>query len=558
MMGEQFVTGADDRRGARQRAARCEARGLPLFLRHARRGGADRAPTRSATAPPTSTRSTRSARPRPAAASTTARASRSSCRRCIRATARAQRERVMAELLPARCAALALLAQQLRHRPQHRRRGSRPARAVARPARSACASSRRSRGWNGIGFVVQAYQKRCPFVIDCAGRPGAPQRPPADGAAGQGRLLGQRDQARAGRRARRLSRSSRARSTPTSPTSPARASCSPRRDAVYPQFATHNAHTLARDLRAGRRATSAGQYEFQCLHGMGEPLYEEVVGADKLDRPCRIYAPVGTHETLLAYLVRRLLENGANTSFVNRIADAERADRRRWSPIRSTSSAGAIEPLGAPHPAIAAAARPVRRRARNSRGLDLADERSLRRARRGAATRAAATAGAPRRCSRPTSAAAAREPVRNPADQRDVVGTVREADAGRRRRRAARGRARRAGWAATPPATRAAMLERAADLLEARLPTLIGADRARGRQDARRTPSPKCARRSTSCATTRAQARDALRNDDAPRRSARSSASARGTSRSRSSPARSPRRSPPATRCSPSRPSRRR
>ena len=64
-----------------------------------------------------------------------------------------------------------------------------------------------------------------------------------------------------------------------------------------------------------------GQYEFQCLHGMGEPLYDEVVGSDKLNRPCRIYAPVGTHETLLAYLVRRLLENGANSSFVNRIAD---------------------------------------------------------------------------------------------------------------------------------------------------------------------------------------------------------------------------------------------
>ena len=63
------------------------------------------------------------------------------------------------------------------------------------------------------------------------------------------------------------------------------------------------------------------QYEFQCLHGMGEPLYDEVVGKAKLDRPCRIYAPVGTHETLLAYLVRRLLENGANSSFVNRIAD---------------------------------------------------------------------------------------------------------------------------------------------------------------------------------------------------------------------------------------------
>lgn len=93
---------------------------------------------------------------------------------------------------------------------------------------------------------------------------------------------------------------------------------------IYPQFATHNAHTLSAIYQLAGQNYYPGQYEFQCLHGMGEPLYEQVVGkvADgKLNRPCRIYAPVGTHETLLAYLVRRLLENGANTSFVNRIAD---------------------------------------------------------------------------------------------------------------------------------------------------------------------------------------------------------------------------------------------
>ena len=99
-------------------------------------------------------------------------------------------------------------------------------------------------------------------------------------------------------------------------------------DAVYPQFATHNAQTLASVLVFAGPDFYRGQYEFQCLHGMGEPLYEEVVGRDKLNRPCRVYAPVGSHETLLAYLVRRLLENGANTSFVNRIADASVADRR--------------------------------------------------------------------------------------------------------------------------------------------------------------------------------------------------------------------------------------
>jgi RHH-type transcriptional regulator, proline utilization regulon repressor / proline dehydrogenase / delta 1-pyrroline-5-carboxylate dehydrogenase len=87
--------------------------------------------------------------------------------------------------------------------------------------------------------------------------------------------------------------------------------------AFYPQFATHNAHTVA----AAYAASGSASFEFQRLHGMGEALYADVVGKAKLNRACRIYAPVGGHEDLLAYLVRRLLENGANTSFVNRLAD---------------------------------------------------------------------------------------------------------------------------------------------------------------------------------------------------------------------------------------------
>lgn len=89
--------------------------------------------------------------------------------------------------------------------------------------------------------------------------------------------------------------------------------------AFYPQLATHNAHTVA----AAYVAAGDTPYEFQRLHGMGEALYDDVVGPGKLNRPCRVYAPVGGHEDLLAYLVRRLLENGANTSFVNRLADEE-------------------------------------------------------------------------------------------------------------------------------------------------------------------------------------------------------------------------------------------
>ena len=87
--------------------------------------------------------------------------------------------------------------------------------------------------------------------------------------------------------------------------------------ALYPQFATHNAQSVA----SVHIAAGGAEYEFQRLHGMGEALYAEVVGEGKLGAPCRIYAPVGPHEDLVAYLVRRLLENGANTSFVNRLAD---------------------------------------------------------------------------------------------------------------------------------------------------------------------------------------------------------------------------------------------
>lgn len=90
-------------------------------------------------------------------------------------------------------------------------------------------------------------------------------------------------------------------------------------DVFYPQFATHNAQTIATALTAGGSAP----FEFQRLHGMGEPLYEDIVEGEEFSRSCRIYAPVGGHEDLLAYLVRRLLENGANTSFVNRIADED-------------------------------------------------------------------------------------------------------------------------------------------------------------------------------------------------------------------------------------------
>lgn len=92
------------------------------------------------------------------------------------------------------------------------------------------------------------------------------------------------------------------------------------RDTIYPQFATHNAYTASVILELA--GDDKEHFEFQCLHGMGDTLYDQIVEEDKIQ--CRVYAPVGEHEDLLAYLVRRLLENGANSSFVNAIVDDEK------------------------------------------------------------------------------------------------------------------------------------------------------------------------------------------------------------------------------------------
>jgi RHH-type proline utilization regulon transcriptional repressor/proline dehydrogenase/delta 1-pyrroline-5-carboxylate dehydrogenase len=94
-------------------------------------------------------------------------------------------------------------------------------------------------------------------------------------------------------------------------------------DYLFPQFATHNAYTVAAIIERVRLENREGKFEFQCLHGMGNTLYDHIVGEKNLNIPCRVYAPVGGHEHLLGYLVRRLLENGANTSFVNRIIDEQ-------------------------------------------------------------------------------------------------------------------------------------------------------------------------------------------------------------------------------------------
>ncbi len=208
------------------------------------------------------------------------------------------------------------------------------------------------KGWNGLGFVVQAYGKRCPFVLDWI--------------VDLARRAGRRIMVRLVKGAYWDAEIKRAQvdGLPGFPvytrkvhTDVAYVACAKKLlaalDAVFPQFATHNAQTLAAIYHLAGPGFTPDAYEFQCLHGMGEPLYDEVVGKGKLDRPARIYAPVGTHETLLAYLVRRLLENGANSSFVNRISDpkvsvesliADPWNSSRRSPSSARRTRGSLRP----------------------------------------------------------------------------------------------------------------------------------------------------------------------------------------------------------------------
>jgi RHH-type proline utilization regulon transcriptional repressor/proline dehydrogenase/delta 1-pyrroline-5-carboxylate dehydrogenase len=208
---------------------------------------------------------------------------------------------------------------------------------------------------------------------------------------------------------------------------------------------------------------------------MGEPLYEQLVPGglpglpDAVRRPCRVYAPVGTHDTLLAYLVRRLLENGANTSFVNRIADENLSLEELVADPADVVEAWARQEGGAgqPHPQIPMPAELLGAR-RNSRGLDLADESVLDRLNDAlqASTRRPMEAG-PMVDGPLTDADRTAQAVRNPAAVEDGVGTVRDAAPEDIAQALAAAQAAAAGWALRSPGERAAILEAAADRFEA-------------------------------------------------------------------------------------------
>ena len=406
-------------------------------------------------------------------------------------------------------------------------------------------------GWEGLGLAVQAYQKRAPAVIDWV----------ADLARRHRRRIPVRLVKGAYwdsevKRAQVDGLSGYPVFTRKPNTDVSYLACAKRMleatDAIYPMFATHNAHTIASIHRMaalllpsplGRRAGDEGTndqiatnrrrrnsvpssgaarhlasrpglredakafstarasgsqaqpftpegegksknhpYEFQKLHGMGDDLYAEVIPVDRLDVPCRVYAPVGSHEDLLPYLVRRLLENGANSSFVNRITDEDVAiDELVRDPVETVAAFDAI-----PHPRIPLPVDLYRHHAAlagqpsgessdrsNSMGINLANDDRL----RALAEQVNATATAADWRAAPLVPGARpsgpQQAVTNPADRRQVVGQWQASDADTIERALANAVAAQPGWDATPAASRATILEHAADLLEQRTPQFI-------------------------------------------------------------------------------------
>jgi RHH-type proline utilization regulon transcriptional repressor/proline dehydrogenase/delta 1-pyrroline-5-carboxylate dehydrogenase len=229
-------------------------------------------------------------------------------------------------------------------------------------------------------------------------------------------------------------------------------------DVIYPAFATHNANTIGQV-----KALAHGKaFEFQRLHGMGEELYEELAGLEKhlgdAQTGVRIYAPVGSHKELLAYLVRRLLENGANSSFVNRIADEQvSVDELVRDPVAELQ---ALEPKR--NPKIILPRELFEPQRRNSVGIDLSDplvrEPLLERLKALEARSWTAKPGIGKGEGRP---------IVSPHDHRITVGTTFEATAAEVDRMVRAADAAQVGWDALGGEARAKMLERAADLYEA-------------------------------------------------------------------------------------------
>jgi RHH-type proline utilization regulon transcriptional repressor/proline dehydrogenase/delta 1-pyrroline-5-carboxylate dehydrogenase len=323
-------------------------------------------------------------------------------------------------------------------------------------------------GWDGFGLAVQAYQKRAPQAIDWIGEIAT--------------ALNRRLMVRLVKGAYWDTEIKRAQErgladypvfTRKAMTDLCYLACARKllaaRPRVYPQFATHNALTVASIIED---AGGVAGFEFQRLHGMGEVLYD-ALREEFPDLGCRVYAPVGGHRDLLAYLVRRLLENGANSSFVSRVLDPAVPVA---SLIRSPQSL--IGAANARHPGIPLPRDLYGPSRRNSEGIEFGHAASID-AMLAEVRRARGTEGAVAPLIDCLAVTGRRRSVHSPIDGA-IVGTVAEADEAIVRSAMDGAEAGFPGWKATSIESRAAALDRTADLMETNRARLIALLQAEG------------------------------------------------------------------------------
>ena len=235
------------------------------------------------------------------------------------------------------------------------------------------------------------------------------------------------------------------------------------RDTIYPQFATHNAYSAATIVELA--GDDKEGFEFQCLHGMGDSLYDQIVSLESIQ--CRIYAPVGHHEDLLAYLVRRLLENGANSSFVNAIVDeSQPVESLLEDPVEKTQrlkdkyNQQIIKPIALYHD-------PKGLGRDNSKGLDLTDISAI------TPLKAALDNWFENNKLNASDIPAGAVAVKNPANHSEIIGFHQHHDKDAMLAMIDTAQATFPSWSQTPVAERAALLCRVADILERHTDELI-------------------------------------------------------------------------------------
>jgi RHH-type transcriptional regulator, proline utilization regulon repressor / proline dehydrogenase / delta 1-pyrroline-5-carboxylate dehydrogenase len=320
-------------------------------------------------------------------------------------------------------------------------------------------------GWEGFGFAVQAYQKRAIRVLDWSSALAREHRRRITVRLVKGAYWDAEI-----KRAQELGLPNYPVFTRKANTDLSYIACARKMlaapDAFYPQFATHNAHTLAAVLEMAGHQPAV---EFQRLHGMGEALYAKAAGSGGSGLRCRIYAPVGSHEDLLAYLVRRLLENGANTSFVNRLTD-EKAPISEIvaDPVRRVAALKSKA-----HPRIPLPPMLYGKERRGALGVDLTDPLTLRRLQAEMDTVERSWTAAPWVGGKRIAGTGYAREIKNPADRGGTVGWARDADEADADAAVAAAHAAAASWSGTPVDRRATCLEAMAAGMEEAMPELL-------------------------------------------------------------------------------------